>query len=101
MNGTPSTVTMGLTPVELWSNRRADTELFKVFGCEAWVHIQDTDKLEPRAVRCMYIGRAAHKKGFKLLNLHENTIVYSRNVVFREHVFPKLEFLKSKLHQIP
>ena len=41
----------------------------------------------------MYVGIAAQKKGYRLLDLNENRVVYSRDVEFHETEFPKLRFL--------
>ena len=95
MNCTPSSVTYGKTPYELWFGRKPSVEHFKVFGCAAYVHINEIyrDKLDPRAKKCMYVGIAAQKKGFRLLDLNENRVIYIRDVEFHETEFPKLRFL--------
>ena len=97
MNCTPSPVTWGKTPYELWFGRKPSATLFKVFGCKAYVHIHELyrDKLDPRAKLCMHVGVAAQKKGYRLLDLDENRIIYSRDVIFHETEFPKLAFLEK------
>ena len=39
----------------------------KVFGCVAFVHLQKglRTKLEPRALRCVFVGYALHQKGYR------------------------------------
>ena len=38
---TPSSVTYGKTPYELWFGRKPSVEQFKVFECAAYVHINE------------------------------------------------------------
>lgn len=38
----------------------------RVFGCTAYVH-QSMAKLEPRAIRCIFLGYAEQKKGIDVL----------------------------------
>uniref|UniRef100_A0A803P381 Integrase catalytic domain-containing protein n=1 Tax=Cannabis sativa TaxID=3483 RepID=A0A803P381_CANSA len=61
-------------------------DLFKVFGCTAFAHIRQ-DKLEPRALKCLFLGYLEGVKGYKLWcleNGHRKCII-SRDVVFKEH----------------
>jgi hypothetical protein len=39
----------------------------KVFGCVAFVHLHKglRPKLEPRALRCVFVGYALHQKGYR------------------------------------
>lgn len=39
-----------------------------IFGCLAYVHVKQ-DKLEPRALKCMFIGYPDGEKGYKVWNL--------------------------------
>ncbi|KAG8388025.1 hypothetical protein BUALT_Bualt02G0082300 [Buddleja alternifolia] len=57
----------------------------RVFGCTAYVH-QVTGKLDPRAVRCIFVGYADFKKGYRCYNPNENTIYVTRDVTFHEHI---------------
>jgi hypothetical protein len=103
INCTPSSVTMGKTPYELWNDRKPSMMYFRVFGCVAYAHIDDEhrNKLEPRARLCMYVGIPDHKRGYRLLDPATGHIVYSRNVQFREHKFPPLVFLGEKQPTLP
>ncbi|DAZ94444.1 TPA: hypothetical protein N0F65_002762 [Lagenidium giganteum] len=92
INMTPSSTTNARTPYELWYNRTPSMQYIRVFGCSAYVHIPEhyRDKLDPRATLRMYLGVAAHKKGYRLLDLTTHTVVYSRDVEFDETTFPSL-----------
>lgn len=39
----------------------------RVFGCVAFVHLHKPfrNKLEPRALRCVFVGYASHQKGYR------------------------------------
>ncbi|POM60817.1 Transposon Polyprotein integrase [Phytophthora palmivora] len=97
INMTPSSKTDGRTPYELWYNRIPSMQYIKVFGCSGYVHIteQYRDKLDARARLCMYLGVPDHKKGYRLMDINTHTIVYSRDVIFKEDEFPPLTGLTS------
>ena len=42
----------------------------KVFGCVAFVHIHNhnRDKLDPRAVKCVFLSYSSTKRGYKCFN---------------------------------
>lgn len=73
--------------------------LLKVFGCIAYVHIPShlRNKLDPRAEKCVFVGYATNKKGYKCFNpitrkfhitmdVHfvENTIFFHKTSLQRE-----------------
>ncbi|KAL0363677.1 UNVERIFIED_CONTAM: Retrovirus-related Pol polyprotein from transposon RE1 [Sesamum calycinum] len=45
-------------------------------------------KFQKRAHKCILIGYAMHKKAYKLFDITLNQVVFSRDVVFYEHIFP-------------
>jgi len=57
----------------------------RVFGCTAYAHV-DNGKLEPRAVKCIFIGYQHGVKGYKLWNPQTQKVMLSRNVIFNETV---------------
>ena len=61
----PSSALQFKTPQEKWTGKAVDYQHLKVFGCTAYVHTK-TDKLEPRAVKCIFLGYPKGVKGYKL-----------------------------------
>ena len=60
----------------------------KVFGCVCFVrdHRPSVGKLDPRAVKCIFVGYAGKQKGYKCWCQSEKRMFVSMDVVFREHV---------------
>jgi hypothetical protein len=82
-NRSPSIAIDKKTPIEVWSGSLADYLQLRVFGCTAYAHV-DNGKLEPRAVKCIFLGCQSGVKGYKLWNPQTQKIVISRNVIFNE-----------------
>jgi hypothetical protein len=57
----------------------------RVFGYTTYAHV-DNGKLEPRAVKCVFLGYGSGVKSYKLWNPETKRILMSRNVVFNEIV---------------
>ena len=91
INRSPSIPLDKKTPIEVWSDTPADYSQLKVFGCTAYAHV-DNGKLEPRAIKCAFIGYGSGVKGYKLWNPETKKAFMSRSVVFNESVmyFDKL-----------
>ena len=56
----------------------------KPFGCLAYIHINQ-GKLNPRALKGIFIGYPNGVKGYKNWLIEEKKCVISRNVIFREN----------------
>ena len=57
----------------------------RVFGCTAYAHV-DNGKLEPRAIKCIFLGYKSGVKGYKLWNSQTQKVVISMNIIFNESV---------------
>jgi len=81
------------TPVEMWSGRAANYSDLKIFVCPAFAHIKQ-GKLEPRALKCVFLGYPEGMKGYRLwcTDLKPPRCIVSRDVVFNEQ-----EMLKSRV----
>ena len=82
----------GQTPYEVWTGRKPSIDSFRVFGCLAYVHVDDaakrTGKLEGRGFPCVFLGYSSEAKAWRLYNPASRTtkkrLVISRDVTFME-----------------
>jgi ATP-binding cassette subfamily B (MDR/TAP) protein 1 len=65
INMSPSIPLNKKTSIEVWSGTPADYSQLKVFGCTAYAHV-DNGKLEPKVVKCLFLGYGSGIKGYKL-----------------------------------
>jgi hypothetical protein len=58
----------------------------RVFGCVTFVHIHkhQRTKLEPCAVRCMFLGYGSNKKGFRCYDPKTKRLYTTMDVIFLE-----------------
>jgi hypothetical protein len=85
INRSPSIPLDKKTSNEVWSGTPGDYSQLRVFGCTAYAHV-DNGKLEPRAVKCLFLGYGSGVKAYKLWNPKTKRILMSRNVIFNEAV---------------
>ena len=73
------------TPMEVWSGIPADYSNLKVFGTLAFAHVKQ-DKLDARAVKCVFMGYPKGVKGYKLWKMKPGGLkfIISRDVTFDE-----------------
>ncbi|GJT28859.1 retrotransposon protein, putative, ty1-copia subclass [Tanacetum coccineum] len=76
------------TPYEVWHGQAPKLSYLKVWGCEALVK-RDTltkpHKLEPRALKCIFVGYPKETMGYFFYYLPENKVFVARNVEFFEN----------------
>ena len=85
VNRSPSTAIECKTPIELLSVRVADYSKLRIFGCVAYAHVKQ-GKLEPRALRCRFLGYLDRVKAYRLwcIDLKPSKCIISRDVTFNE-----------------
>ena len=73
-------------PYEAWDDKMPSLSHFKVFGCDAFVHIpkERRRKLNRKSEKCIFIGYKDRVKGYKIWNPVTRIKVYSRDVIFKE-----------------
>ena len=69
----------------------------RVFGCVAYAYIRQ-GKLEPRALKCMFLGYPQGVNGYKLWCMEKGhpRVLISRDVVFKESKMYHLKEDSSK-----
>ncbi|XP_019229990.1 PREDICTED: uncharacterized protein LOC109210960 [Nicotiana attenuata] len=90
INRFSSQVLRNKSPYRVLFGKDPDCSYLKPFGCLCFNSTlsRNRDKLSPRAFPGIFLGYPFGKKGYKILNLEDNTICISRNVKFIEFVFP-------------
>ncbi|KAG8481224.1 hypothetical protein CXB51_025964 [Gossypium anomalum] len=83
INRSPSVAIEKKTPQEVWSGNPANYSDLKIFGCPAYAHVNN-GKLEPRSIKCVFLGYKAGVKGYKLWCPENRKVLISRDVVFDE-----------------
>ncbi|KAG8489761.1 hypothetical protein CXB51_017983 [Gossypium anomalum] len=95
INQSPSVAIEKKTPQEVWSGNLANYSDLKIFRCPAYVHV-DNGKLEPRSIKCVFLGYRASVKGYKLWCPENRKVVISRDVVFdKTAMLPNLSLKDS------
>ncbi|KAL2233631.1 UNVERIFIED_CONTAM: Retrovirus-related Pol polyprotein from transposon TNT 1-94 [Sesamum indicum] len=91
INMSPSVPLLGKTPDFMWNGRIPDLSALRVFGCAAFV-LQDSDKLDPKSLKCVFIGYPEGIKGYRLWIRSQPgfKVLISRNVTFNENEMPCL-----------
>jgi len=103
LNRSPSSAVKGVTPYEAWFNRKPSVSHFRVFGCQAYAHVQKNKRLsfESKTRRCIFIGYPPDFKGWKLYDPSTQNILISRDVIFDEHTMPGTKSSHSDLPYHP
>ena len=85
------------TPYELWKGMKPSYKYLRVWGCLAKVAVPPPKKVRigPKTIDCIFIGYAHNSAAYRFLvyesnipDIHQNTIMESRNASFFEDVFP-------------
>ena len=89
INRSPSTAINLKTPEELWVGRPPSLKHLRVFGCACYAH-QSEGKLEPRALKGVFLGYPLGVKGYRLWLRDQKgfKVIISRDVVFDESRMP-------------
>ncbi|TYK02789.1 retrovirus-related Pol polyprotein from transposon TNT 1-94 [Cucumis melo var. makuwa] len=83
INRSPSISINMKAPEEMWRGSPPDLSNLKTFGCTTYVHTKQS-KVEPRALKCMFIGYPKGVKGYNCWNFTSNRSLISRDVTFKE-----------------
>ena len=105
-NRCPTRAVKGRTPFEVWTGRKPSIDRLRVFGCLAYVHIDDaarrTGKLDGRGFPCVFLGYSTEAKAWRLYNPASKTarrrVVISRDVTFLEDQLVDIDGILASSH---
>jgi hypothetical protein len=86
INRIPSRVIGMKTPYEMLFGKNEFIVPLKVFGCTCFVrdHRPSVGKLDPCAVKCIFVGYSSTQKGYKCWSPSERRLFVSMDVTFRD-----------------
>ena len=90
INRLPSPILQNKSPFEVLFQYVPDYSLLKPFGCLCFPKFMasSANKLQPWSIQCMFLGCAAHYKGYRCLDPNSGKIYVSRHVRFLENQYP-------------
>ena len=56
------------TPYEIWTRKPPSLSFLKIWGCEAYVKRQISEKLAPKSDKCLFVGYPKETKGYYFYN---------------------------------
>ena len=80
------------TPYELWTGKRPGLSFLKIWGCEAYVKRQASDKLASKSDKCLFVGYPKKTKGYYFYIPSENKVFVACYGVFLE-----IEFISKRV----
>ena len=109
INLLPSVVINWETPYERWKKKEPSYDHLRIIGCLCYGKSSDrrNDKFEGKGIRSILVGYPYGQKGYKLYDLQKGQTYVSRDVVFKENIFPFLlkkgseNELKVVMNQVP
>ncbi|KAH9309219.1 hypothetical protein KI387_037130, partial [Taxus chinensis] len=98
INHGPSSSLDGGIPEETWTGKEVDLSFLKVFGLEAFVHVdrENRKKFDAKSKRCTFIGYGSGDFGFYFWDLENSKITRSRDVEWNEKIIYKDQILVPK-----
>nr|GEV60588.1 hypothetical protein [Tanacetum cinerariifolium] len=79
---------LDMTPYEVWHGQAPKLSYLKVWGCEALVKydtLTKHDKLEPRSIKCIFVGYPKETMGYSFYYPPENKVFVAWNAEFLEN----------------
>ena len=88
------------TPFEALFGLKRAVSILRIFGSKAYAHIPKADrkKLDPKAMKCIFVGYGTEYKPYKLYNPVTHKVFASKDVIFHEQVEEGKEDSNSDSH---
>ena len=96
LNRAPSK-SIEMTLYELWFGKKPKLSFLKVWGCDAYVKKFQTDKLEPKSEKRVFIGYPKETVGYTFYHRSEGKIFVPKNGSFLEKEFLSKEVSGRKV----
>jgi hypothetical protein len=79
-------VLVNSTPHEVWFGKNPSFSHLIVFGYDAFAHVpkEKRNKLNNKAIKCIFLNYKDGMKGYKLWDLVLRKTMYGQDVIFRE-----------------
>ncbi|XP_019238357.1 PREDICTED: uncharacterized protein LOC109218447 [Nicotiana attenuata] len=89
INKLPTSILKGKTPYEVLHGAPTSLTHLRVFGYLGYVsEVRRTDKFAPRAIPVVFLVYFVVQKGYKMYTISSREFTVSRDVVFKEDVYP-------------
>ena len=85
------------TPYEIWHGKSPKLSYLKIWGCEAFVKRDTLNKLEPRSIKCNFVGYPKETMGYYFYYKAENKVFTARFAEFLERDFLLQEISGSNI----
>ena len=72
------------TTYKIWTGKTPSLSFLKIWGCEAYVKRQISEKLAPKSDKCLFMGYPKETKGYYFYNAFENKVFIAHNGIFLE-----------------
>ncbi|GJU23088.1 retrotransposon protein, putative, ty1-copia subclass [Tanacetum coccineum] len=72
-------------PYEIWHKKASKLSYLRVFGCEALVKREAPDKLNPRSIKCIFVGFPKEMMGYYFYYPLDNKIFVAQKTKFFEN----------------
>ncbi|UYV74194.1 hypothetical protein LAZ67_11002383, partial [Cordylochernes scorpioides] len=98
LNRSATKQTPGTTPYELYFGTKPNVANYKIFGCNAYMHIpkENRKKWDNKSIKLMFLGYENTSKNFRLWDWKTRKIRISKDVTFDEKATPDRESTKPK-----
>jgi histone deacetylase 1/2 len=97
INRLPTRVLQYLSPYEKLFHKSPSYDTLRVFGCACFPYLRpyNTNKLQFRSKRCVFLGYSLNHQGYRCLDQSTGRIYLSRHVIFDELSFPFQETINT------
>ena len=84
INRSPSKPLDGDVPQRVWTGKDVSCRHLNVFGYLAYVHVakDQRGKLDPKSWPCIFLGYGDDEFGYRLWNLADKKVIWSRDIIF-------------------